>query len=360
MKMEKRKRLVILDWMKAVAIFCIIITHTDLLSRDIPMNYVLNCLIVAMAVPIFMIISGYNMMNSQLKCGRLSWRELYDVHVLKHQIARILPAYTIIFLIETEGELMFGGGRINSSNLLHYILLYFVGGKGPGGYYVPIMIQMFLVMPMISILIAKRPVSGLFFTLALNSGFEIVVRLISFPAEIYRLFIGRYLFLLAMGAFFRMIRGQKVKTRYLFGSLVIGLLYACVTNHFRLPDGTYSWSLFKYWQITAFPVAFYLFPFFYLLIRYLHDVQIKTWFGAVMQKIGSCTWYIYCVQMFYFFIVYEMCGFKVLLRHIPLVFELIVSFLICGIGGYLLYVVEKWIRKKVVGGRGIIEVPKKF
>lgn len=65
--MEKRERIVVLDWMKAVSILCIIINHTDLYGRGIPLNYMLNCLVVGMAVPVFMIISGYNITNRQIE-----------------------------------------------------------------------------------------------------------------------------------------------------------------------------------------------------------------------------------------------------------------------------------------------------
>ena len=51
------------------------------------------------------------------------------------------------------------------------------------------------------------------------------------------------------------------------------------------PAGAYSWSLFKYWQMKAFPVAFYLFPFMYLLLEKLSGVQVKICFGSIMQKI---------------------------------------------------------------------------
>lgn len=64
--MEKQKRIVLLDWFKAGSILCIIINHTDLYGRGIPANYVLNCLVVAMAVPVFMMVSGYNMANSYM------------------------------------------------------------------------------------------------------------------------------------------------------------------------------------------------------------------------------------------------------------------------------------------------------
>lgn len=71
--MEKQGRIVLLDWIKAGSILCIIINHTDLYGRGIPANYVLNCPVVAMAVPVFMMISGYNMANSYYvkwtKCG---------------------------------------------------------------------------------------------------------------------------------------------------------------------------------------------------------------------------------------------------------------------------------------------------
>jgi len=342
--MEKHRRVVLLDWMKAVSILCVIITHMDLYGRGIPINYMLNCLIVAMAVPVFLMISGYNMVNEQIY-KQLNAGGGYRIGVLQHQIAKIIPSYTLIFLIETG--LLFLNGQFDHFDWIYFILSWLTGGRGPGGYYVPIMIQLFLVMPIIAFIICKKPVLGLFTVCAVNAVFELVVKLFSFPAEIYRLFIGRYLFLLAVGAFLKVSRGKKIGKVYLFASLMIGLLYICITNYFCLPDGTYSWSLFKDWQMTAFPVAFYLFPILYLLIKNLYDIRIETWVGTVMQKIGSRTWYIYCIQMLYFLVVYEMYGFKFILRKIPLIFEFLVNFLLCIIGGFLLYYLDRWVRSRV-------------
>jgi len=347
--MEKQGRIVVLDWMKAVSIFCVMITHTDLYGRGIPINYMLNCLIVEMAVPVFMIISGYNITNKQIENG-INVEEKCGgnyINALRHQIFGIIPSYTLIFIVEMG--LLIQSGQVVNSDWKYFVLFYIAGGRGPGGYYVPIMVQLFLIMPIIAFIIRKRPLFGLFSVCAINILFEMVVRVVPFPDRIYRLFIGRYLFLLAMGSFIRVYQGKKIRKECLFGSLAIGLTYIFVTNYFRLPNGTYSWSLFKYWQITAFPVAFYLFPFIYLLIENLSDIQIKNRIGIVMQKIGSRTWYIYCVQILYFLIVYETYGFKYLLRELPLVFEFFISFLLCIGGGFFLYYLEKWVKKRISG-----------
>lgn len=342
--MEKQKRMVLLDWIKAVAILCVIITHTDLYGRGIPINYMLNCLVVAMAVPVFMMISGYNMANSYI-VNRRDAGGGYSIASLKRQILRIIPSYTLIYLMEIV--FLFLNGETQNLGWKHIILFYIIGGKGPGGYYVPIMIQLFLIMPFLVSFVCKCPAKGLFSVFIVNLLFELLVKLVLFHPEIYRLFIGRYLFLLAMGVFLRTIKGKKLPMGYLSISFAIGILYICVTNHFRLPDpnGLYSWSFFKYWQMTAFPVAFYLFPFMYLLLDKLSGVQVKTWFGSIMQKIGSRTWYIYGVQMFYFLIVYEVYGVKYDLQKIPLLFELFANFFLCISGGFLLYHLENWGRR---------------
>lgn len=333
--------MVILDWIKGVSIFCIIINHTDLLGRGIPVSHILNCLIVAMAVPMFMMVSGYDMMNAQINNGENAGGG-YCIGVLKHQILKIIPSYTLIFLMEMI--CLFESGQFKNLDWKYFVFSYVIGGGGPGGYYVPIMIQLFLVMPIMISVIRKRPVWGVLSIFIINALFEFIINIVPFRAGIYRLIIVRYLFLLAMGAFLRVMKGKKLQARYLFLSLVIGLTYICVTNYFRLSDGTYTWSLFKYWQSTAFPVAFYIFPIFYLLLQKFSDVQIKTCFGTFMQKIGSMTWYIYCVQMLYFLIFYEICGLKYLLFEIPLICEFAVSFLLCIVGGWGLYSLEKLVR----------------
>lgn len=128
--MEKQKRMVLLDWLKAGSILCIIVNHTDLCGRGIPANYMLNCLVVAMAVPVFMIISGYNMANSYIVNGRDAG-EGYSIASLKRQILRIIPSYTLIYLMEIG--FLFLNGQTQNLGWKHIILFYIIGGKGPGG-----------------------------------------------------------------------------------------------------------------------------------------------------------------------------------------------------------------------------------
>lgn len=152
----------------------------------------------------------------------------YSIASLKRQILRIIPSYTLIYFIEMG--FLFLNGQLQNLDWKHFIVFYIVGGKGPGGYYVPIMIQLFLIMPFLVSFICKWPVLGLLSVFIANVLFELLVKIVPFHPEVYRLFIGRYLFLLAMGIFLRKIKGKKIPLGCLSGSLFIGLSY--ILHHF--------------------------------------------------------------------------------------------------------------------------------
>lgn len=100
----------IIDMMKAFAILCIIVTHSDLNVYGFPHNHFAYCLVIDMAVPLFLLVSGYNFCLSNYRNNRIELRDLYKAETLKKQLSRIMLSYTILFLVACPVWIIEGGG----------------------------------------------------------------------------------------------------------------------------------------------------------------------------------------------------------------------------------------------------------
>ena len=100
--MKERKRIKFIDYMKAVCVVMVIITHIDWQEKQIPIfDYVIN-----MAVPVFMLLSGYNFAMSASKTigiwegGRKGLLSLYDFRLLRKKLWRFMEPFLPICLVE--------------------------------------------------------------------------------------------------------------------------------------------------------------------------------------------------------------------------------------------------------------------
>ena len=98
---EKFDRQTVLDVIKGICIIFVVITHYGWDEKQRLVG--LFPYIIDMAVPIFMIISGYVFSNSYLKKGIYHFEDAYDLSIISNRIIR----YTIPFLIAYTIELIF-------------------------------------------------------------------------------------------------------------------------------------------------------------------------------------------------------------------------------------------------------------
>lgn len=77
--------------------------------------------------------------------------------------------------------------------------IFLLGAYGPGSYYVPIMLQLLVIFPVIYMLVARNAKLGIFVAGIANLLFEVGVEVLKMDKYYYRLSIGRYLLLIAFG-----------------------------------------------------------------------------------------------------------------------------------------------------------------
>lgn len=278
------KRIDFLDYLKAICVIMVIITHYDWSDKSTPFFTML----INMAVPVFMIISGYNFAMSNRKKTDGSLRKMYAWNMIKPKLIRFLVPFFTVCVIEIV-ILMIEKKHINPPRI------FLLGAYGPGSYYVPVMIQLLIIFPIIYKLVEKNVKLGIALSGAANLLFEIGVKIFDIDKYYYRLSIGRYLLLIAFGCYLYLYPEHRVKKYQLVSMFLIGLGY--IVAVFWL-----DWDpvLFDYWKTTAMPIAFYIFPIVILLFRRFYYVKFSGIAGKLLTWIGQASYHIFLVQMVYY------------------------------------------------------------
>jgi len=283
-KEEKSNRIEFLDYLKAICVIMVIITHYGWKDKTSPFFTML----INMAVPIFMIISGYNFAMSNRKKAEGKFVRMYGWDAIKPKLVRFLVPFFSICLIEIA--LLALGERD-----IEPLRIFLLGAYGPGSYYVPVMLQLLVIFPVIYTLVEKNAKLGIVFGGIANLLFEIAVKVFEIDKYYYRLSIGRYLLLIAFGCYLYLHPEHRVKRYQMIAMFLIGLAYIVAVFGFDR-----ELILFGYWKTTAMPVAFYIFPIVILLFRKFYHSRIPGVFGRLLTWIGQASYHIFLVQMVYY------------------------------------------------------------
>lgn len=314
--MEKQKRIEFIDYLKAVCVLMVIITHYEWDDKTIPCFTML----INMAVPVFMIISGYNFAMSNRRKTNGSLSEMYGWKMMKPKLIRFLNPFFFICLVEIV-LLGIEGKHINPARI------FLLGAYGPGSYYVPVMLQLLVIFPVIYLLVEYNAKLGIALSVAANLLFEIAVVMTDMDVYYYRLCIGRYLLLIAFGCYLYLHPEQRVRKYQMVIMFAIGFSY--IIYVLQMENEV---VLFDYWTPTAMPIAFYIFPIVILLFRKFYHSQIPGRAGELLTWIGKASYHIFLVQMVYYH--FELGG--KIMEAAPLL-AVPYNILICVPAGLLFY-----------------------
>lgn len=285
-KLEKAttQRIEFLDYLKAICVIMVIVTHYDWTDKTSPFFTML----INMAVPVFMIVSGYNFAMSNRKKAEGKLSKMYGWSVIKPKLVRFLVPFVTICFIEMPLLLM-------EDREIDPFRIFFLGAYGPGSYYVPVMLQLLVIFPIIYVLVEKNAKFGIAAAGTANLLFEIAVKVFEMDKEYYRLSVGRYILLIAFGCYLYLHPEHRVKRYQMWAMFLAGLAYIVAVFGFER-----ELILFGYWKTTAMPVAFYIFPIVILLFRKFYHSTIPGVLGRLLTWIGKASYHIFLVQMVYY------------------------------------------------------------
>lgn len=298
------KRNYFIDVLKGIAIILVLFNHYEWNKTSL-FNTHIYYWIICMAVPIFMLCSGYVFaVSAQAKNSTL--KSLYSITSLSKKLARYIMPVLWFFLFETllvyvsekTGYFDYLGkfgfpdksGFEKNITLLNSIEYFFAGGRGKHGtYYFPVILQVTFLLPLIYHTVKKHK-WGIWLVFVVNLAFEVFKTPLGITSQLWRVFAVRYLFLLAMGCYIYIYReklGSKYKWAIFFA---LGIAYVYTINY-----TPYLKSIFNSWNRTAMPSVFYIAPVFLLLITKFENARCR-----LLEELGKASYHILLMQIIYF------------------------------------------------------------
>lgn len=325
--METLNRNHFIDVLKGICIIFVVFTHASWTPEQ---NLkLLFPFWIDMAVPFFMLVTGYVYTKSFQKNGIETLDSAYNKKYLLKNFIRYTIPYFIAFAIDfcVQVILYIRNPTGIKRFLVHEIALFLQGGNGPGSYYYPEMIQIMFLFPIIYALVKKYNWKGVLVVAFATFFFEVL----KFPymenEGQYRLLLFRYFMLIAFGSYFAM---NKMNRKH----WILSVVGFCFIILFKYTN--YSPKIFKWWTGTSmFPVLFIV-PIFGFLV----EKNIKF---APLEKIGKASYNIFLTQMVYYCYLYGKI--KEFLVNVYL--NAVVSIAICVIIGIVFYEIENRITKIV-------------
>lgn len=315
----EKSRDIFIDYIKVIAMVLIIFTH--MLWTESEKNRMLFPFWVDLAVPILMVVTGYNYFNSFKRN-----EEGLSKKIVRY-LNRIIIPYIIIAILEIICCLR---NTIELKTILPFI---FTGGLGPGSYYTFVMIQVILFFP-IMYLISNRYRHGEIVLFIINLIFELIIAIIDFPPSWYRLCSIRYFTFIATGIFFvknkDVVQYNKKTIETLCLICGVGIIWILNYSKIQLP-------LFRQWTYSSLPTV--LLTFFYFLK--IFEIRYRR-INKYIVLVSRASFHIYLIQMFYYQFYYNNVM-KYTNNHRIILIPF--NILLCGLFGVLFYILEIKIRE---------------
>ncbi len=181
------------------------------------------------AVPVFLFLLGLNGASSLRRHGGRGLRELYSRDYLSGRVDRIavpfLAAFVGTLLVALLTHVPHAGAGALAGDLLTGVFPI----SGPGNYFVTLLFEFTVVLPLLYWALLRWPVATLLGCLALNVGYELLEPHVGlFKSYPYAggTFFARFLFLVALGGFCAVRpSGSVLRSRWLWLGAPLGIVY---------------------------------------------------------------------------------------------------------------------------------------
>ena len=276
-----------IDNIKAICIIAVILLHTlpiEVLEATFSRFHIWN------AVTVFIILMAF---TTYISCSKkeLSIKKLYSLEYIKRRFLRVISPIVIIIVVELiYAKCLKQEIYIGPKNLIGYLPI-----TGPGNYYISILIQYIILVPLLYYFYKKNRAISILGSFILNFVGEVLINYIVQDNYIYSACIVRYLFLIYLGFYLydTIIQNnfetssRKIKF-FLIVGFILSLLYLIIEKYWKIPIFNQRWSK------QLFLGNFYPIGLVYLMMRYLPEKTGK------LDKIGKASYHIFLIQILYF------------------------------------------------------------
>lgn len=335
--LSKKKNIDLIDLLKGFAILSVIYLHSNF-SNEVS-KAVLAPFLFNLAVPIFMIVSGftYSISLSKIENNNSLLKSYYSFKNLYKKLIRILPCY----FITLTAEIIIQPFKFTDIKSI-FKFLYFLCTGGytfPGSYYISYIIQLIFIFPLLKICYNKFKEKSLLIAAVIQFAFEALTYYANVPLAITRILVFRDIFFVICGIFiFEKYRQKEIKKKWAYlASFLLGIGYIILICYFeRTPK-----FILSVIPSRAMPTALYLVPVIMLLLFKFGEKSIK----PIFTIIGKASYHIFLMQMLYFGIVSSRIGISR-----PII-NFIVGIAFSASLGIIMYFAEKQIIKMIKNKR---------
>lgn len=327
---DSMKRNNFIDTLKGICIIFVVITHFSWSNEE--RLHLLFPFWIDMAVPVFMIISGYVYAASFERKQINSIESAYKLKEIVNKFIRYTIPYIGIYLAEAVGYLVVK----RKADILEMVKVLLGGGYGPGSYYYPIMLQFMFIFPIIYFIIRKYDLLGVVCCGIVNGLYEVLKYVYEMNESCYRMLVFRYILLIGFGCY--LVIG-KVKTRLWVSvcSCLLGFVFIIISKYMG-----YSIAIVQYWGGTSFLAVLYVIP---IVGRLLKSNLCRTLRCKFLEKLGKASFDIFLVQMFYYWGIQPIFA-RIIGNRIQL---FTVGIFVCLLGGCVYYAIESRLTKYITG-----------
>ena len=285
-----------------------------------------------MAVPMFMIISGYVYSFSYRRNTIESIGMSYYPKNIINKFIRYTVPFVIVFVIE---EILWIHADLGGTAYT-CIMGFLQGGWGQGSYYYPVMIQFIFVYPIIYFIIKKHNFIGVIICGVINAIYELLQCAYGMNESCYRLLMCRYILLIAVGCYI-------ASEEYVFRKKLSVILF-CIG--FLFITSIYYWGytpkIISYWTGTSFIASFYIIPIAMILLSRVRNVRLK-----LLEIIGKASYHIFLAQMVWYIFGTGFISIYIANRLSQIVCNIIVCLILGVVFYYIETPINKYINKKV-------------
>lgn len=339
-----------IDISKGIAIILVLFNHYVWEKTSI-FNTHLYYWIISMAVPLFMLCTGYVTALSFEKKGD-TLKTAYSPKRILPKLFRYIMPFFWFYVIETvltfafqklgyigylsDLGFVFSDAYEEKITVLDTVKYFFAGGRGiHGTYYFPIILQVALIIPLIHTIVRKYE-WGIYLCFGVNLIFEILKTSLGMPAGIYRILAFRYIFALSMGCYLYTYREKSEKWQKWLVFFLLGSIYTYMVNYTSIER-----QIFTYRFRNSMISMLYITPLFLLGIKNLGKIRC-----LFLEKLGKASYHIFMVQILYYNflapILWNLSDNKVINDF----FGMSISLLVCLGTGYVYYLLYNFISKK--------------
>lgn len=316
------------DILKGIGIILVILNHVH--WGDDTLTKLHSIYWIYQAVPIFLIVMGIHSSISfnKISCDLYKW---YSFDYFCSKLKRILIPFTISYVVFIAYYFIF----IGKISFMNIIRIYILGGGGPGGYYIPLIITITSLFPIIYCFVKNNMIVSCIVTIMLSIAYEWSVKEFGISDEFYRIFFMRELMLVVLGIVLY-LRSEKMKGTFI--PLLIwlsGLIYLISYEQWGMGS---LWV--KSWISTSFLSAPFAFGIVYAAILFETHLKIP---DIYLGELGRSSFHIFLVQKVFFSTSLE----KIISIHTDRKLMIIIDIIICLGVGYLFYQSERFISRRL-------------